>query len=114
MNDVLMAAVVFSGIALVFKIIADSITRNKLINKGMVDEKVKYLFRDYTRIQPLNNIKWGFILLGIGLALVLKQILPFYIADESVFGLMFIFAGVDFLVYYFVADKRLKEKNQNQ
>ena len=113
MNDVLMAAVVFSGIALVFKIIADGITRNKLINKGMVDENIKYLFKDYARIQPLNNIKWGFILLGIGLALILKQILPFYVADESVFGLMFIFAGAGFLTYYLVADKRMKDKNQN-
>ncbi len=106
MYDVLMAVAVFSGIALVFKVIADAITRNKLINKGLVDENVKFLFHRSFDSHPVSNIKWGLVLVGLGLALLIKQFAPFYMRDESVLGLMFLFAGIAFLVYYGVSKNR--------
>ncbi len=110
MEDALITAVVFTGIAALFKIVSDAITRNKLINKGMVDEKVKYLFADLGRGQRLANLKWGTVLMGIGIALLIRQIAPFYVSDSSTFGLMFIFAGIGFLIYYGLSGRASKDQ----
>ena len=107
-----MAVAVFGGIAVIIKIIADSITRHKLINKGMVDEKVKNLFTKDAQLQRLSSLKWGLVLVGVGLALFISQVADEYITDESVFGLMFIFAGIAFLIYYGIARKHLNGTNE--
>ena len=113
MNDVLMAAVVFSGLYMIFKLILDSITRAKLINKSLVDEKVKYLFQEYQQKKGHSDIKWGMVLLGIGVALIIRQVAPYTIGDEGMFGLMFIFAGLGFLIYYFISGQKLKGTQQD-
>ncbi len=112
MEDVLITIAVFGGIAVLFRIITDTMTRHKLINAGLVDEKVKYLFTRQHQSQSLTNIKWGMILVGIGLALLIKQLLPYYVADETMFGLMFLFAGIAYLVYYVIADKRTRRNSE--
>jgi len=114
MEDAVIVIAVFSGIALVFKIIGDAITRNRLIAKGLVDEKVKYLFSKNTELQPVSNIKWGLVLVGLGLALLLEQFSPYYLRNESVLGLMFLFAGIAFLVYYWIAKASIKEQQKKE
>lgn len=114
MEDAIIVIAVFSGIALVFKIIGDAITRNRLIAKGLVDENVKYLFSKNTDLQPVSNIKWGLVLVGLGLALLIDQFSPYYLRDQSVLGLMFLFAGIAFLVYYFIARSSIKEQQKQQ
>ncbi|MEE9569809.1 MAG: DUF6249 domain-containing protein, partial [Candidatus Binatia bacterium] len=99
--------IVFGAFIAIAKIITDTMTRHRLINKGMVDEKVKHLFAKNALHQRLSSLKWGMVLVGIGLALLLRQITDEYITDESVFGLMFIFAGVAFLIYYGISQRHL-------
>jgi uncharacterized membrane protein len=106
-EEILIPLIVFGAMIAIFKIITDTMTRHRLINKGMVDEKVKHLFMKDAQLQRLSSLKWGMVLVGIGLALVIRQIAYEYIADESVFGLMFIFAGLAFLIYYGIAQKHL-------
>lgn len=114
MEDALITISVFGGIALVFKVISDAIMRNKLIAKGMVDEKVKYLFWKNTQTSNISNVKWGLVLVGVGLAMLLDQFAPFYLRSESVIGLMFLFAGIAFLVYYFIAKSSLKGQHEQK
>lgn len=111
MYEMLTTAVVFMGLAGIVKIIADSIVRNKIINKGVPDENLRYLSMGFAKAQPLSNLKWGMVLLGIGLALSFKQLAPFWVSDETVFGIMFIFAGLAFLIYYGIAKNRLKDED---
>jgi hypothetical protein len=108
-EDVIIVPIVFGTMAFALKLILDYRTRSQIINKGLVDEKVKYLFENLGRVSPLNNLKWGMVLLGIGVALLFKQIAPFYVSSSSTFGLMFILAGFGFLVYYAISDKLLKK-----
>lgn len=100
-TELLSMAIVFSAIVLVFKIIADYKTKKNLINKGLVDEKIKFLYNHSNR--PLSDIKWGMVLVGIGLAIFAHQILQ--VSEESMLGLMFIFAGSAFLIYYAMSKK---------
>jgi hypothetical protein len=112
MEDVLMAVAVFSGIALVFKVIADATIRHKLINKGAVDENIKHLFTRHSSEYMLSNLKWGMVLIGLGLAMVVPQFLPYYVRTDTMIGLMFLFAGLGFFLYYFIAKGATKNQQK--
>lgn len=99
MCEVLEPLVVFAGLALLLKILTDAILRNKLVNQGKVDENVKYLFAQYG-LRKKSDIKWGLVLIGIGLAIMVYQFTE--ITSEAVLGLMFLFAGIAFLLSYFL------------
>lgn len=106
MEDIVVPIAVFGSIALIVKMVLDYKTRIKLIEKGEVNENIKHLFARYSSgNQRLTSLKWGLVLLGIGIAMLSKQFAPIYISDESVFGLMFLFAGIGFFLYYAVSGK---------
>jgi hypothetical protein len=105
--------VVFGAIVMVVKIISDATIRRRLIDKGMVDEKIKYLYNGGAHGHALSNVKWGIVMIGIGVAALLSWWFPDQIHDEGTLGLMFIFAGIGFLTYYFLLSQRIKsEGNQ--
>ena len=104
--DAIAPVAVFGGFVWIIKIICDYKTRNKLIDKGLVDEKVKFLYRDGTASRALSNLKWGIVLIGIGLAAMMGYWFPRTFSEEGVIGLIFLFAGLGFLTYYFVASQK--------
>ncbi len=112
MQDAFTTLAVFSGIGFIVKIFADSIIRAKLIRHGLVDEKIKFLFANDACSQRLSSLKWGLVLTAIGVALFVRELLPARWSDESTFGLMFIFAGVAFLLYFAIAHSMLKDNRE--
>ena len=109
-SDFFEMLVVFSAIVLVIKTIADYKLKNNLIKQGLVDEKVKHLFAKTEATTSLTSVKWGLVLIGIGVALFARELID--ITDEGMFGIMFLFAGVAFLVYHFLVkteDSKNKE-----
>jgi hypothetical protein len=97
----------FIMVAMIVKYIIDNKTRRMLIEKGMVDEKVKYLFRNGN--QPFSSMKWGMVLVGIGLALLIGQIFRYDISEQATMGMMFLFAGIGFIIYYFMVKNRMDD-----
>lgn len=95
----------FWMVAMIVKIVTDNRTRQKLIDKGMVDEKVKYLYTRNLQENPLQSLKWGIVLVGIGIALAIGQLFPM-MEGPALMGLMFIFAGIAFVIYYILAKKQ--------
>lgn len=108
-EEILIPFVVFGAFVAIAKIIADTRIRSKLIAQGLVDEKAKYLFMKDAQLSRLSSLKWGLVLVGLGLALMISYIWPEMLEDGGTFGLMFIFAGVAFLIYYAVAQKQLQQ-----
>jgi len=108
-SDVLTTAVVFTAIVTIIKIIAETMTRNRLIQKGLVDENVRHLFSKDIHAQRLSSLKWGMVLVAIGIALTCNQIWPRAFSDEGVLGLIFLLAGVAFLIYYGIAQRVMKQ-----
>ena len=107
MEAFLIVTVVFLSVVTVVKIIADARTRGQLIQKGEVNENLATLFKAYGTYGRLgSNLKWGMVLIGIGLALLIKQLAPVYLDDETILGLIFVFAGLSFFIYYFLAKAR--------
>ncbi|MBD3403307.1 hypothetical protein GF420_10465, partial [candidate division GN15 bacterium] len=57
MQEVLIVGVVFFSLAYIIKILADARTRNRLIERGMVDENVQHLFAPNKDLQTLSSLK---------------------------------------------------------
>lgn len=112
LQEVLIPAVVFGAIIIALKLMLDSRLRNKLIDKGMVDENVKFLNYSTAQTHRLSSLKWGMVLVSIGLALLISYIWPDVFSDEGTFGLMFLFAGIGFLIYFGISQKFIDNNKQ--
>lgn len=93
------------GAVYIVKYVSENRTRRMLIQQGKLDENVKFLYRHDPAQDIRANIKWGLVLVGIGLALLIGELNIFHMSDEGIFGLMFLFAGISFFIYYAVAAK---------
>ncbi len=102
--------VVFSAIVLIIKTIADYKLKNNLIKHGLVDEKIKHLFANTEATSSLASVKWGLVLIGIGVALFAREWID--LTDEGMFGVMFLFAGVAFLLYHFLVQNESENKKE--
>ena len=96
--------------AIIIKIVSDNRTRQKLIEKGMVDENVKYLFYDKFEQNVPSSLKWGLVLISIGLARLIVRLIPTYYVEEITIGAMFIAAGLALLIFYFIAKSKSEQK----
>jgi len=108
MDDALVVGIIFFSIVAIVKIVSDGNIKKRLIDKGLAEEKVRHLFVP-AELSVLSNLKWGMVLFGIGVAALLSNLLPYRWSDEGTFGLILVFAGLGFLIYYPLAQKRLKE-----
>jgi len=93
----------FYIIYLIIKTLSDNRLRQKLIDKGVVDENAKYLFVKNTEMQPMPSLKWGIVLIAIGIALFVNSMFPLLMEGPASFGFVAILAGLAFIVYYFIA-----------
>lgn len=106
LTPVFVLAVIFGGIALIVKIVSDNRLRNKIVDKGLLDEKVKYLYMRSAGPAPLTSLKWGIILTSLGIALFLVRMFPiFFRNEETMLGILFVAAGVALFVHYFIANR---------
>lgn len=110
MTEILIPIASFITIAVCIKIISDHKIRRRLIEKGLVEEKIKYLYPN--SFQPLASVKWGLVLIGIGAAFLIGRVFSREISEEITIGLMFLFAGIGFIVYYVMAKKQVEESGR--
>ena len=102
-TDTIQMGIVFFTIGFVFKLIMDYSMKKKLIEKGLVDENVKHLFKYSSPAS--GSLKWGMVLLGIGIAVIIGRLVPYHWSDEATVASMFILAGLALIVYYAIAPK---------
>lgn len=92
--------------AYVIKEMLEAKTRHRLIEKGMVDEKVKHLFQSQPpRDTRLSSLKWGMILVGVGIAFLVGQFLPEEISEGVTVSSAVILAGLALLIFYGVKSR---------
>ncbi|MFZ5979622.1 MAG: DUF6249 domain-containing protein [Candidatus Zixiibacteriota bacterium] len=113
-SEVLIPAIIFFSIVAIVKIISDSRTKNRMLEKGLDDTNLRNFFSAQAELHSLSSIKWGMVLVGIGIAIMASQLFPRDFTDEAALGLILIFAGLGFLIYYPIAEKRLKKIKANQ
>lgn len=104
--------IVFGAAVLIVKYAMDYKVKHKLIEKGLVNEKVKFLSKHVNG--HTNSVKWGLVLLGAGIGLVGVEFLPFrYQTDEIRVGMVAMFAGLGLVIHYFIATFLAKDKNEH-
>ncbi len=96
------------------KVVSESRLRNKLVDKGMVDEKVKLLLESRPLAQFDSSLKWGIVLIAMGLAFLfaygIYRWVPSDIRGEITAGAVFFMAGLGMIIYYFIARGREKKE----
>ena len=110
-ENVLPMFIVFGTIAFIVKTTLEYRMRRQIIEKGLVDEKVKNLFAG--PITTETSIKWGMVLIGVGLAILLGEMFPYSISDEITVSLIFLFSGIGLIVFYLISPwlaRRQKDK----
>lgn len=112
MIDELIPIVLFIVFGAIVKIISDNKVRRLAIEKGMINENIKYLYLDKFETRVPSSLKWGMVLIGIGLALTIGQVLPSRLSETATVGLMFLFAGIALVVYYFIGSRLLKKETK--
>ena len=112
-TEVFVVGIIFFSIVAIAKIIADSMFRNRLTEKGLADEGVRKMYGTTAKMQSMSSLKWGMVMVGLGVALLIGQLFPRYIDDQITFGLMFLFAGLGFLIYYPIAARLSKDNDPN-
>ncbi|MBN2346753.1 MAG: hypothetical protein JXO51_10230 [Candidatus Aminicenantes bacterium] len=89
------------------RVVAENRLRHKLVEKGLVDEKVKLLFEARPLAQSASALKWGLVLIGVGMALLfafaIHSWVPATIRGEMTAGAVFFMAGLGMIVYYAIA-----------
>ena len=110
-TPIFIVGIVFVSISFVIKVISDNRIRTRLIESGKIDEKLQFLYMNSGKkiSSPLNSLKWGLVLVALGLALFVGQFLPYEMEGEGTIGTMFLFSGISFLIYY-----NMSKKEQNK
>ncbi len=64
-----------------------------------------------TRKQPMQNLKWGILLVGLGSGLIIANALShtvYFTKEEAYFAMLFLFGGVSLLVFHYIDWKKRK------
>ena len=94
----------FVGLVAITRIISDNRTRRKLVEANVSEQVIHALYMKRGQDPQLfASLKWGLVTVGIGLALVVIQMLPYEFDQPIAYGLMFLFAGAGLLGYYLIA-----------
>ncbi len=112
MEDIIVPIGIFMVLAYSVKILSDNRLRRLLIEKGQVNESVKYLFMDREYKNVPSSLKWGMVLIGIGVAILVGQLVPHSLMEEVTVGGMFFLAGLGLVLFYFIASRLNGTKKQ--
>jgi hypothetical protein len=108
--DVFPVIIIFPAFALMFKWFLEYRLRQKLIEKGMVDDKIRFLNLASLGQSTGGSLKWGMVLILIGLAITIVQ--TFDVSEEMILAIILIAAGAGLLLYYLFADRLIKKQIQ--
>ena len=107
----------FATFAYIVKTVSDNRLKRMIIEKDQVSENMKYLFTDKFALAVPTSLKWGMVLVSVGLAIILGQILHAsnvtagHDSDVLTFSIVFIFGGVALIAYYFIGNHMMKKQS---
>jgi len=113
-GPVLVLAVFGYFVVELVRTVAENRIRTKLIEKGLVDEKIKLLFQPRLLNDSASSLKWGLVLIAVGVAFLLtfaiQSWVPHGIRGEITAGAVFSMAGLAMIIYYAIARNQEKDK----
>jgi peptidoglycan/LPS O-acetylase OafA/YrhL len=100
----------FIAAVMITKILADNWTKRHLTAAHVSDETVRALFASDRERAVVGAQRWGLVLCGLGVALVMIQFLPYDFTDPVAYGLMLVLAGGGLLAHHAILDRAAKQK----
>ena len=90
----------FYCIGYITRVISDNRIRRELLNNQATEDIIEKLFLANRAEAISTNLKWGIVLIALGLSLALIQLTGLDGEEPLTYGLVFIFGGVGLLIYY--------------
>jgi hypothetical protein len=100
----------FITVVLIIKTVFDSRIKRQLIEKGVIDDKLRSLFEESPELRVLSVLKWAFVMIGIGLGILAGRLAPPELVREYMMAAMFIFTGAGLVLYYVIARYTIRRK----
>jgi hypothetical protein len=97
----LVLLVIFWGIISIIRTVQENRTRNRLIDKGQIDENIKFLYPARQECRG-NSLKWGMMLIGLGIAFLIGQLTN---SEEMGVTAGFFCAGIALVIYHWISKK---------
>ena len=112
---ILVPIIGFIVVAYMVKVVSDNKIRRMVVEKGDVSENIKYIFSNNYNVNTPASLKWGMVLLAVGLGLFVGNLLDNlgFGSEEITFALMFIAGGCAMIAYYVIASK-MTAKSEKQ
>lgn len=113
MNDVLMAAVIFTAIFVILKNFTDFFLKRKIIKAGhfdkagILEQKVTSTSVENQEANKYPSLKWGLVAFFAGLGFILiEMVSPLSSMEESLlpFGIELVAISFGFLVYFLIVN----------
>jgi hypothetical protein len=104
--EILVPIAFFAAIVWIVKIISDNRIRRKVLDQRVSDELADAILnKNVAAPSALSALKWGLVVVAIGGALVLVQLLSIDADEPLTFGLLFLAAGAGLVAYYMIASE---------
>jgi hypothetical protein len=100
----------FVAAVMITKILADNWTKRRLTAAHVSDETIRELHARDREGAVVGALRWGLVLCGVGVALVMIQFLPFDFTDPIAYGLMLLSAGGGLLAHYAILGRASRQK----
>lgn len=93
----------FAFVLCMTKVLSDNWTKRKLVEARVSDDVVRTLFRKESDPEMFAALKWGIVLVSIGVGLIALQHLRAGFDEPLAWGVVLVFGGAGLLAYYAVA-----------
>ena len=112
-NIIPVAIIISIAAIIVAKIFTDARIKQKLIEKGMIDEQDSQLFWKRPREHPATYLKWVLFLMAFFIPVALRAGWPNIISSDTLIPLLIIIPGAGIFIYYLMAKKEY-ERNKTE
>jgi hypothetical protein len=113
-GEFLIPIFLFGGIAVVLVVYFNNRHKERIamIDKGMSPSDLRGTpMREWLRANPLSSLKWGLLAASVGVGLFVAEWLDraFFMHDSVYFATTLIFGGIGLIVFYFIANAKMKK-----
>lgn len=88
--------------------------RMAMIDKGVSASDLRGTpMREWLRANPLSSLKWGLLAAFVGIGLFVAEWLDrvFFMRDSVYFATTLLFGGIALIIFYFIANSRMKKED---
>lgn len=80
--------------------ISENWIRKKAIETGATPEEVRRMFEEEEPPHHHAALRWGMVLIALGMGVVLEAVLPYTFADPMAYGVLLVLGGAALTAYY--------------